>query len=134
MYPTPEGSPLNHRRGYCADGVKQFSKVEELPPWPQPPNIFSGGHTFYPAALLSTLKDLLECAVMQLPNNLTVMEDEVFASLIKSCLIRTDDGHILFHLFQEFEVDPSTPNTFFYIHHNVKYLHLAYLEEEQDMK
>lgn len=133
MYPAPEGSPLNHRRGYCADGVKQFSKVEELPPWPQPPTIFSGGHTFHPAALLSTLKDLLERAVMQLPNGLTVMEDEAFASLIKSRLIRTNDGHVVFRLFQEFEVDPSTPDAYFHVHNGIKYLHLAYLEEEQEV-
>ncbi|KAG1804558.1 hypothetical protein EV424DRAFT_1351258 [Suillus variegatus] len=37
MYPGPENSPLNHKKGYCADGVKQSSKAagEELPPWPQ---------------------------------------------------------------------------------------------------
>ncbi|KAG1731340.1 uncharacterized protein EDB91DRAFT_1085099 [Suillus paluster] len=34
----PENSPLNHKRGYCTDGVKQSSKAtgKELPPWPQP--------------------------------------------------------------------------------------------------
>ncbi|KAG2121510.1 hypothetical protein BD769DRAFT_1361271, partial [Suillus cothurnatus] len=38
MYLGPENSPLNHKKGYCADGVKQFSKAasKELPLWPQP--------------------------------------------------------------------------------------------------
>ncbi|KAG1747820.1 uncharacterized protein EDB91DRAFT_1262895 [Suillus paluster] len=38
MYPGPENSALNHKKGYCADSVKQVLKNggEDLPPWPQP--------------------------------------------------------------------------------------------------
>ncbi|KAG2120419.1 uncharacterized protein F5147DRAFT_563009 [Suillus discolor] len=34
MYPGPKNSPLNHKRGYCADGIKQVSKnsSKDLPP------------------------------------------------------------------------------------------------------
>ncbi|KAG2060562.1 hypothetical protein BDR06DRAFT_863791, partial [Suillus hirtellus] len=54
MYPGPENSPLNHKQGYCADGIKQVSKnsSEDLPPWPQPQGLFSEGHTFHPHAFL----------------------------------------------------------------------------------
>ena len=125
MYPALEGSPLNHRRGYCAEGVKQSSKVKELLPWPQPHRICSDGHTFHPTALLDTPKDLLERSIMQLPHTLTTMGDKAFAALIKSCLIRTNDGHFLFCFFQEFAVDPSTPNPYFHIHDSVNYPSLS---------
>lgn len=56
---------------------------------------------------------------------LTTMGDKAFAALIKSCLIRTNDGHFLFCFFQEFAVDPSTPNSYFHIHDSVNYPSLS---------
>ncbi|KAG2750450.1 hypothetical protein P692DRAFT_20831951 [Suillus brevipes Sb2] len=53
MYPGPENSGHNHRRGFCADDAKQVSKTEPPPPWPQPPGIFSGGKHFHPCANMS---------------------------------------------------------------------------------
>jgi len=129
MYPGPEGSPLNHRRGYCADGVKQTSKLEDLPPWPQPQGIFSDGRTFHPVAFLNTVKDLVERAVMHQPGNLTIMEGEAFAALAQSHIF-TADGRILFRLFKEFEVDLSTPDHYFHVHDGVKHLHISYLEQD----
>ncbi|KAG1818937.1 hypothetical protein EV424DRAFT_1281572, partial [Suillus variegatus] len=48
----------NHKKGYCADGVKQSSKntSEGLPLWPQPRGMFSEGRTFHPHAFLSTVQ------------------------------------------------------------------------------
>jgi hypothetical protein len=128
MYPGPEGSPLNHRRGYCSDGVKQTSQQDDLPPWPQLQGIFSNGCTFHPVAFLNTIKDLVERAVMNQPGNLTVMEGQAFAALSKSHLF-TADGHMLFRLFKEFEVDPQTPDGYFHVHDGTKYLHISYLEQ-----
>ncbi|KAG2128931.1 uncharacterized protein EDB93DRAFT_1049762, partial [Suillus bovinus] len=56
--PGKNNSPLNHKRGYCANGIKQSSKAtgEELPPCPQPRGIFSEGQTFYPHVLLSMVQ------------------------------------------------------------------------------
>ncbi|KAF8444446.1 hypothetical protein L210DRAFT_3311152, partial [Boletus edulis BED1] len=49
MYPSSEGSSLNHKRAYCSDGVRQVSKAgDEVPPWPQPQGIFTAGKTFHP--------------------------------------------------------------------------------------
>ncbi|KAH0834705.1 hypothetical protein J3R83DRAFT_10242, partial [Lanmaoa asiatica] len=122
------GSALNHRRGFCADGIKQTSKVEELPPWPQPHGLFTEGRTFHPIALLDTLKRIVEHAVMDLPRALTAMEDKAFATLIKSRTFRTDDDQVLFHLFKEFATDMSTPDSYFHVENGIKYLQLAYLE------
>ncbi|KAF9239575.1 hypothetical protein BU15DRAFT_46587 [Melanogaster broomeanus] len=129
MYPGPEGSPLNHRRGYCADGVKQTSKLEALPPWPQPQGIFSDGKTFHPIVLLDTIKCLVERASMNLPGSLTVMEGEALSALIQAHIFHSADGHVLFRLFEEFNVDISTPDSYFYVHENVRYLQIAYLEQ-----
>ncbi|KAH0835795.1 hypothetical protein J3R83DRAFT_9647, partial [Lanmaoa asiatica] len=122
------GSVLNHRHGFYADGIKQTSKVEELPPWPQPYGLFTEGRTFHPIALLDILKRIIEHAIMDVPHTLTTMEDEVFTTLIKSRIFCTEGGRILFHLFKEFTADPSTPNSYFHTQDGVKYLQLAYLE------
>ncbi|KAG1777619.1 hypothetical protein EV702DRAFT_1196833 [Suillus placidus] len=55
MYPSPENSGYNHRRGFCANSAKQVSKIELPPPWPQPPGIFSEGKHFHPRAFLKTV-------------------------------------------------------------------------------
>ncbi|KAG0700040.1 hypothetical protein DFH29DRAFT_876907 [Suillus ampliporus] len=61
MYPTPENSEENHRRGFCTDGAKQVSKHKAPPPWPQPPGIFSEGKHFHPRAFLETgIKQIYE--------------------------------------------------------------------------
>ncbi|KAH0831132.1 hypothetical protein J3R83DRAFT_13701, partial [Lanmaoa asiatica] len=122
------GSALNHRRRFCMDGVKQTSKVEELPPWLQPHGLFMEGRTFHPIILLDVLKRIIEHAVMDVPRALTAMEDEAFTTLIKSQIFHTEGGRILFHLFKEFAADPSTPDSYFHTQDGVKYLQLAYLE------
>lgn len=131
MYPGREGSSINHRHGFCADGVKQTSKIEELPPWPQPQleGLFLDGRTFHPVVFLDTLKHIVERAVMDLPNALTAMEDEAFTNLIKSRTFRTDSGRVLFRLFKEFSEDPSMHDSYYHTQDGVKYLQLAYLEE-----
>jgi len=58
MYPTPENSGYNHRRGFCTDGAKQVSKNEPLSPWPRPPGIFSEGKYFHLRTFLETVKQI----------------------------------------------------------------------------
>ncbi|KAH0835879.1 hypothetical protein J3R83DRAFT_9757, partial [Lanmaoa asiatica] len=100
----------------------------KLPPWPQPHGLFTKGRTFHPITLLDILKRIIEHAVMDVPCALTAMEDEVFATLIKSRIFRTKGGRVLFHLFKEFAADPSTPDSYFHTQDGIKYLQLAYLE------
>ncbi|KAI9463754.1 hypothetical protein HD554DRAFT_2026995, partial [Boletus coccyginus] len=47
MYLGPEDSLVNHKKGYCSNGMKQISKVDEVPPWLQPCRIFTAGKTFH---------------------------------------------------------------------------------------
>ncbi|KIK73516.1 hypothetical protein PAXRUDRAFT_20763 [Paxillus rubicundulus Ve08.2h10] len=128
------GGKKSHRRPKHAQAatqsysIKQTSKVEVLPPWPQPQGIFSDGHAFHPVAFLNTVKDLVKHVVMHQPGNLTVMEGEAFAALAQSHIF-TADGHILFQLFKEFEVNISTPNHYFHVHDSIKYLHISYLKQ-----
>ncbi|KIK74601.1 hypothetical protein PAXRUDRAFT_19707 [Paxillus rubicundulus Ve08.2h10] len=89
------------------DGVKQTSQKDDLPPWPQPQGIFSNGCTFHPVTFLNTVKDLIE----------------------RASRLFTADGHMLFRLFKEFEVDPQTPDHYFHVHDRTKYLHISYLKQ-----
>ncbi|KAG1825378.1 hypothetical protein EV424DRAFT_1320115, partial [Suillus variegatus] len=95
MYPGPENSPLNHKKGYCADGVKQSSKAasEELPPWPQPRGIFSEGRMFHPHMFLSTVQHVF----MQGPGETDLLETEAFSKLLISRTeVHESDNMVLF--------------------------------------
>ncbi|OJA17539.1 hypothetical protein AZE42_12814 [Rhizopogon vesiculosus] len=51
MYPGPENSPLNHKKGYCLDDIRQVpakNSDEGLPSWPKPRGLFSEGRMFHP--------------------------------------------------------------------------------------
>ncbi|KAG2040154.1 hypothetical protein BDR03DRAFT_821963, partial [Suillus americanus] len=84
MYPGPKNSPLNHKKGYCTDGVKQSSKAasEELPAWPQPQGIFSEGQTFHPHVFLSMVQRVYEHIFMQRPGETDLLETEAFSKLL----------------------------------------------------
>lgn len=73
MWPGPKGSPLNHKRAFCSDGVRMKSQVnqktpdgrtvtitEDLPPWPQPAGIFEDGTTFHPTVFLRAVTRLYD--------------------------------------------------------------------------
>ena len=93
MYPGPTGSPENHKRGYCSDGVR--SKPPDntppgyLPPWPQPHGVFSSdasGTTFNPIPFLATLRDIYEKAVLggRRDDEVDAMEFGAFAEMLHS--------------------------------------------------
>ncbi|KAG1764260.1 hypothetical protein EV702DRAFT_1014433 [Suillus placidus] len=111
MYPGTENSPLNHKRGYCADGVKQVSKSgEDLPPWPQPQGLFSEGRTFHPHAFLTAVQRIYERVFSQGPGEMDILETEAFAKLLASRTEIREDGAVLFRLFTDIVVDSSTPH------------------------
>ncbi|KAG1751552.1 uncharacterized protein EDB91DRAFT_1078312 [Suillus paluster] len=125
MYPGPENLPLNHKRGYCADGVKQVSKSgEDLPPWPQPQGLFSEGCTFHPHAFLLAVQRVYECIFMQGLGEMDLLETEAFAKLLASCTEIREDGAVLFQLFAHFVVDPSTP------HNDKQWLRINFLQQQ----
>ena len=113
MYPGPEGSALNHKRGYCSDGVKQVSKHEEIPPWPQPYGIFTTGKTFHPPAFYRTVQDIYEryCSAGSEPTPIATMEVFTFVQLLASHIRTFDDGSMGFRLHSDYELDKATPNS-----------------------
>ncbi|KAG0692816.1 hypothetical protein DFH29DRAFT_1043843 [Suillus ampliporus] len=131
MYPGAENSPLNHKRSYCADGVKQVSKDhgEDLPPWPQPRGIFSEGRTFHPHAFLSAVQCIYEHVFMQGPGDMDMLETEAFAKLLVSRTEVHDDGTVLFRLFKDFIVDPSTPRERIVTRNDKEWLMISYLQQ-----
>ena len=128
----PEGSSLNHKKGYCGDGVKQVSKADEVPPWPQPQGIFTAGKTFHPQAFYVTVQDIYEryCIPGAEPPPIASMEAVAFAKLLASRIHTFDNGAIGFRLFADYELDAKTPAG--YIFHpedsSDGWLRLAYLQ------
>ncbi|KAG2106101.1 hypothetical protein BD769DRAFT_1366791 [Suillus cothurnatus] len=132
MYPGPENSPLNHKKGYCADGVKQSSKTagEELPPWPQPRGIFSEGRTFHPHVFLSTVQRVYEHVFMQGPGETDLLETEAFSKLLISRTnVHESDNMVLFRLFKGFITDPTTPRDRIVSHDGEEWLRINYLQQ-----
>ncbi|KAG1887911.1 uncharacterized protein F5891DRAFT_966573, partial [Suillus fuscotomentosus] len=132
MYPGPENSPLNHKKGYCADGVKQSSKAagEELPPWPQPRGIFSEGRTFHPHVFLSTVQRVYEHVFMQGPGETDLLETEAFSKLLISRTeVHESDNMVLFRLFKGFVTDPTTPRDRIVSRNGEEWLRINYLQQ-----
>lgn len=132
MYPGAENSPLNHKKGYCADGVKQVSKDggDELPAWPQPRGIFSEGRIFHPHPFLSAVQRIYEHVFMQGPGDMDTLETEAFAKLLVSRTEVHDNGTVLFRLFKDFIIDPSTPHERIVTHNNNEWLTINYLQQQ----
>ncbi|KAG2059579.1 hypothetical protein BDR06DRAFT_1066230, partial [Suillus hirtellus] len=131
MYPGPENSPLNHKRGYCADGVKQVSKnsSEDLPPWPQPQGLFSEGRTFHLHAFLLAVQCVYEYVSLQGPGEMDLLETEAFAKLLVSRTEICQDGAVLFRLFTDFIVDPLTPRDRIVVRDDKQWLRINFLQQ-----
>ncbi|KAG1765854.1 hypothetical protein EV702DRAFT_1151163 [Suillus placidus] len=130
MYPGAENSPLNHKRGYCADGVKQVSKSgEDLPPWPQPQGLFSEGRTFHPHAFLTAVQRVYERVFSQGPGEMDILETEAFAKLLASRTEIREDGAVLFRLFTDIVVDSSTPRDRIVTHNGNQWLRINFLQQ-----
>jgi hypothetical protein len=109
MYPGPSGSPENHKRGYCSDGVKRTMQGDKVPDWPQPQGIFERGLTFDPFKFLSTVREAFEEYVIHGGDGGDrAMEFQAFANMLHTRTKFTADGHCLFKLF-DLEVPLSTP-------------------------
>src|SRR5882757_452108 len=100
MYPGPTGSSLNHKRGYCSDGVQQKLKDDNLPVWPQPQNIFTNGTHFHPRIFLATIREVYEKVYGQngSESELT-MEDLAFSKLLLQRMKVQENGTVLFDLY-----------------------------------
>lgn len=139
MYPGPEKSPLNHKRGICADGVKSTSTADSadhlLPDWPQPHGIFSDGSTFHASAFLQMVQQVYETMVTGTSPNTPVIELQAFLQMLvaRSVVLSDADGHptmVLFRLYPGFNVDDSVSGDRIVQHEGADHLRINYLEQE----
>ncbi|KAH9952137.1 hypothetical protein B0H21DRAFT_684053 [Amylocystis lapponica] len=142
MWPGPEGANINHRKGYCSDGVPQKPKkvekivgdksesiFEELPPWPQPHGIFAGGNQFSPGAFLDAVQQMyVQLVVEKDTGGELSMEFYAFAALLERRLTITPDGLALFELYRSFKY-PSTHSDHIVERNGNKYLRVDCLQD-----
>ncbi|KAH9939540.1 hypothetical protein B0H21DRAFT_698307, partial [Amylocystis lapponica] len=147
MWPGPEGANINHRKGYCSDGVPQKPKkvektvgdkteyiFEELPPWPQPHGIFAGGNQFSPGAFLDAVQQMYTQLVVEKDTGGELsMEFCAFAALLEKRLTVTPDGLALFELYQSFKY-PLTHQDFIIELNGNKYLRVDSLQDESNFE
>jgi hypothetical protein len=130
MYP---GGTDNHKRGYCADGVRQILKKgdnDALPDWPQPQGIFEKGTHFYPIEFLKTLREVYEKLVVNRASGVDVLiEYEAFMKTLGKRTTIEQDGTVLFRLF-DLILPSSTPDKLIVLRDSgCKYLRLDCLSE-----
>ncbi|KAJ7079416.1 hypothetical protein B0H15DRAFT_914092 [Mycena belliarum] len=132
MYPGPNKSPENHKKGYCTDGFKQKSIGEEFAPWPQPTGLFTTGTEFHPIPFLTAIRDVYEKAVMEADSNIS-LEQEAFLSMLKNegRVVTSTSGAVLFKLFSGYNIPPDdlTPSTLFTELNGCKYLRIDALRD-----
>ena len=90
---------MNHKLGYCSDGVKQKFAHDKVPPWPQPHGIFTKGTDFHPVPFLTALHEIYEKFVPQREAVESIsVEHKVFARMLNSCTFIWEDSAVLFRL------------------------------------
>ena len=136
MYPGRPGAPENHKKGVCADGVRQKPKPEStdvsLPEWPQPHGIFTNGSHFDPLRFLLMVRELYDKVVAGSVSDLDYsMEDEAFSQMLSSRIVMRNSC-VLFRLF-DLENAPETPALLFVEVEGVKYLRVDCLAETPNL-
>jgi hypothetical protein len=130
MYPGPSGSPQNHRKGMCSDGVKQAMKNDVE--WPQPLGIFTSGTEFHPIKFLQVLRDVYETMVIRGGDGRdSALEYEAFLKMLRARLTTMEDGHHLFKLFDtDLQIPATTPDELIVEHDGSRYLRVDCLRED----
>ncbi|OBZ68323.1 hypothetical protein A0H81_11830 [Grifola frondosa] len=146
MYPGPERSAANHKKSYCADGVRQKPKVvertvndvvhkvvEELPEYPQPVGLFTHGTHFHPKIFLAYVLDLYTRLVARNGSGSEkAMEDAAFTALLtKRLRVFPEEGLALFELFPSMKLGPVSADLVVE-RGGVKYLRVDYLSDTRD--
>lgn len=109
MYPGDEGSPENHKRGICSDGV--VSRLRGSVPWPQPKGIFSTRAVkskteacFHPVPFLRAVQLLFHKIVVEAQTfNDLDLEYQALASLLQDRVFEGDlaNGRVSFRLLDD---------------------------------
>lgn len=135
MYPGPEKSDTNHKRGICADGVKSKPTPEspELPQWPQPQGVFSAGSTFHAQAFLQSVQDIYHTITSRDEPRMLLVEAQAFVLMLaaRTVVLSDADGSTvaLFKLYPGFKVDGSVPAEQIVKHDGADCLRVNYLEQ-----
>ncbi|KAI0323780.1 hypothetical protein GY45DRAFT_1264040, partial [Cubamyces sp. BRFM 1775] len=151
MYPGPEGSPLNHKKLCCRDGVRQTGQkvskvlagqkvevVEEPPPFPQPAGVFMNGTHFYPRQFLRAVGELYQRVIVEGNSNTThAMEDLAFAALLQDCILvipatASAPPQVLFTLYKSLTLGDCPPELVVE-HEGTQYLRIDELSDSLDV-
>jgi len=131
MYPGVPGSAINHKKSYCADGVKQKCAKEAPPEWPQPLGIFTKGTQFNPIEFLKTLRNVYESVVNEGGGDAQLsLEHCAFARMTIERTVVCPDGTVLFRLFADLDIPLSTPDNLVIEREGSKYLRLDCLRDD----
>ncbi|KAI0682549.1 hypothetical protein BC835DRAFT_1311466 [Cytidiella melzeri] len=143
MHPGKEGAPENHKRGLCSDGVPTHmqnikydvdkkTSNEKSPPWPQPAGVFTrakNSYVFHPFEFLKVVRHMYETVVIQQDMGALTMEHDAFAELLLH-RVEVVDGVILFRLFPQLVLPPSTPDSLIVVHNDSRYLRVDCLRTD----
>ncbi|KAI1781611.1 hypothetical protein LXA43DRAFT_1105626 [Ganoderma leucocontextum] len=141
MWAHGEGNAENHKKGYCSDGARQKPHtvdgvVEELPPWPQPNDIFTTGTHFWPKRFNRTIRELYDMITDgERFGGPKAMEFAAFADMLRARLVvipatATQTSCVRFKLYRGLELGEQPGNQSDIVNvDGVKYLHVTYLSE-----
>ncbi|KAG1762811.1 hypothetical protein EDD22DRAFT_846785 [Suillus occidentalis] len=118
MYPGPENSG-------CL-------RTNHLHPGHSLPGIFSEGKRFHPRAFLETVKQIYEQVFLRPSGESPALEQEAFAMMLLDRSTTLEEGTVLFKLYEELEIDESTPDALLTVHNGIKHLRVEYLQEHWD--
>lgn len=143
MYPAPTGSPLNHKKGICEDGVMQkvqrcsqnedppdaiLRSIALTPPdWPQPIGLFTDrgkdvGVTFDPTLLIVRMRDAYKAVVID--RKQPTLEQAALTSLLAKRSIELDGGTVLFKMYNLKNI-PEAPHELVVERGNNKHIRIA---------
>lgn len=141
MWAHGEGGSENHKKGYCSDGVKQKpvalnGVTDELPPWPQPNEIFTKGTHFWPQCFARTVRELYDMVTDSYRlGGPKAMEFAAFADMLHKRLVvipatATQASVVRFQLYGGFQLGEQPGNPSDIVEANgIKYLYITYLSE-----
>ena len=130
MYPGGTGSPENHKRQYCSDGVKQRCDI----PWPQPGGIFEGGTNFYPIKLLENIRCMYERLCPPDGRGLAPaeadlsMEEAALGTYLKNSL-QIQNSKVVFQMPNDLIIPSSTPDYLLLTTNGTRYLRVDCMSE-----
>jgi len=103
-------------------GCAVLPHLRNLPPWPQPLGIFSEGKYFRPRAFFETVKQIYEQVFLRLSGEIPALEQEAFIRMLLDRSTTLESGTVLFKLYEELEIDSSTPDALLTVHGGTRHL------------